>query len=271
MKKKKVAIVIPTHKNSFNSDEKKSLLHLKTFLGKYDKYFVTPQKLNPKKFPKDFKVIKFEDHYFTSVRKYCELLMTKDFYENFKNYEYILIYQTDVLVFSDQISQWCKRGYDYVGAPWFHPVIGFLTHSKDSPFHWKMATGNGGFSLRKVDTAIKVLENMDKDAERNTASYLLRKLWFFTAILTGKSHQKWMKSPASCYPYSEDGFWSFEAPKYYSKYKVAPAKEALSFAFEINPRKCFELNNRQLPFGCHAWAKYDREFWNRYLLQTKVT
>ena len=45
--------------------------------------------------------------------------------------------------------------------------------------------------------------------------------------------------------------------------QVVPS--ALSFAFETNPRACFELNGRRLPFGCHKWWHHDREFWEAYL------
>jgi hypothetical protein len=34
----------------------------------------------------------------------------------------------------------------------------------------------------------------------------------------------------------------------------------------VAPRLCFELNGRKLPFGCHAWQRYDRGFWEPYLL-----
>jgi len=44
----------------------------------------------------------------------------------------------------------------------------------------------------------------------------------------------------------------------------------VSFSFEVGPKHCFEKNNQTLPFGCHAWAKYDREFWKPYLLKEPV-
>ena len=42
--------------------------------------------------------------------------------------------------------------------------------------------------------------------------------------------------------------------------------EGLRFSFEVAPRLCFELNGRRLPFGCHGWHRYDRTFWEPYLL-----
>lgn len=264
MSKLKVAIVIPTHKSSLNKDDLISLKHLKKYLNKYDKYFVIPQKVSPKKFEqKGFKFIKFDNKYFDTWRGYNELLLQKEFYQKFKDYKFILIYQLDVLVFSDQLSKWCGSGYDYIAPPWFRPVIGALTHKKGSP----PSGGNGGFSLRNVKSALKVLKKVEKKAKRNSNSNQIRKFWMFWAILTGKSHQIWLNAPADNYPFAEDGFWSLETPKYLSTYKVAPFKEALKFGFEKFPRNCFKLNGEKLPFGVHAWKKYDEDFWKPYILK----
>ncbi len=64
-----------------------------------------------------------------------------------------------------------------------------------------------------------------------------------------------------------DIFWSDEAVHYYPDFKIADVATGLRFAFEVSPRLCLERNQQQLPFGCHAWARYDRAFWEPYLLQ----
>jgi hypothetical protein len=68
------------------------------------------------------------------------------------------------------------------------------------------------------------------------------------------------------YPAAEEHFLANRAHHYCPDFKIAPVDEALSFAFECVPRYCFELTGQQLPFGCHAWHVYDREFWEEYLL-----
>jgi hypothetical protein len=65
---------------------------------------------------------------------------------------------------------------------------------------------------------------------------------------------------------NNDFFWAFQAAHYLPRYKVASVGAALRFAFEACPRMCFEMNKRQLPFGCHAWTKYDRAFWEPFLV-----
>ena len=49
-------------------------------------------------------------------------------------------------------------------------------------------------------------------------------------------------------------------------FRGATVDEGLRFAFESAPRRCFELTGHKLPFGCHAWERFDRAFWEPYLL-----
>lgn len=259
---KTVAIVIPTHKSSLSPEELISLKHLKRFLNKYDKYFVVPDNINTKDYKqKGFRFIKFPSKYFASTKTYNKLLFSEGFYQAFAGYKFILIHQLDVLVFSDQLLKWCNSGYDYIAAPWFKSVIGTLSHKKGLP----ASGGNGGFSLKNIQTSLKVLKKVKKQVKRSSNRDWVQKIWFFWAVITGKSHKIWLNAPIDNYPFNEDGFWSLEAPKYLPDYKVAPFKTALKFAFEKFPRKCFHINKRQLPFGCHAWEKYDKDFWLPYI------
>lgn len=262
---KKVAIVIPFHKASVSKNEKISIKHLNHYLGRYDKYLVLPEKIPNIKYPilNTKKIFYFPDEYFASVPKYCEMINLEEFYINFKDYEYVLLYQLDVLVFSDQLKYWCEQGYDYIGAPWFNPTIGRLSCKKGSV----LSGANGGFSLRKVNSFLKVIRLAKNEATRYSNNPLIRKLWFVLAVLTGQSHRKWLKAEPVCYPFNEDGFWSYEAPKYLKDFKVAPFKVALKFGFEVSPKKYFKLNNSRLPFGCHAWEKYGKEFWKPYIFK----
>jgi hypothetical protein len=261
----KVAIVVPAHyKPKFTADELISLKHLKKYLYAYDKYFIVPDNTNFHNYrEKGFRYIKFPKKYFSSAKTYNKLLLKETFYKKFAKYEYILIHQLDALVFSDRLLKWCNSDYDYIAAPWFGSKIGLLSHKQGLPANG----GNGGFSLRKVESFLKVLQIVKKQIRRSSDNPLIQKIWFIMAILTGESHKTWLHAPADNYPFNEDGFWSLEAPKYLNSYKVAPFKEALKFSFERFPRRCLKLNNNTLPFGCHAWAKYDRRFWLPYILK----
>ena len=53
----------------------------------------------------------------------------------------------------------------------------------------------------------------------------------------------------------EDLFWSL-----YSR-NVPGVKEASMFALEQEPSSYYRANGNLLPVGCHAWEKYEPEFW----------
>jgi hypothetical protein len=40
----------------------------------------------------------------------------------------------------------------------------------------------------------------------------------------------------------------------------------MRFAFEAEPRKCFERIGSRMPFGAHRWQKFDRAFYEPHLL-----
>ena len=275
--KKQVAIVVPIYKKNLTAGEKISMKHLIHFLGHYDKYFIAPPGLEFD--APGFKMIRFHEKNFKSVRAYSKLLKTKEFYKAFKNYRFILIYQLDALIFSDQLEKWCDKGYDYIGAPWINSEIKKLTPKYNKEDH----CGNGGFSLRNVEKSIAALKNGKKIIP--TATRKLGALFSLFRELTNdekdlfKKREKnvrkylWLikeflkNLPDVWYEYNEDIFWSFDATKYYPDFKVAPVEDGLKFAFEVGPKYCFKKNNNKLPFGCHAWEKYDKEFWLPYLLK----
>ena len=149
--KKKVVIVIPVHRLPLLPEEKISLQHLRHFLSGYDQCLVVPRSLNvPGEVLEDMKLRRFDDLYFANIDGYNRLMLSQAFYRKFRAYEYILLYQLDCLVFSEDLRHWCKQGWDYVGAPWFKGHRG-----ETSDGLW--AVGNGGLSLRKVSAFLNVL------------------------------------------------------------------------------------------------------------------
>lgn len=267
--KRLVAIAVPlSDRKEFTAEEEISLRHLMHFLGKYDKYFVLPENLEISRH--GFGVKRFEKKYFGSLAAHTKLMLSSRFYESFTDYEYILVYHLDSLVFSDQLKQWCEQEFDYIGSPWIRceeaPYAGTDIENK---------VGNGGFSLRKVESFLKVLQSSRYSVEpavywkRNYSSKkiatrllnihkrLLKHLTVFNGVSWEISH----------YRNNEDPFWAKRAKHYYPDFLIAPLDIALCFAFEYAPRICFEKNNHALPFGCHAWHKYDRAFWEPFLIK----
>ncbi|MGE3949413.1 MAG: DUF5672 family protein [Blastocatellales bacterium] len=200
--------------------------------------------------PKDMDLSKYqeEDNEVGSVRvpgewlashaAYDRMMLDPMFYEIFRDYKYILIYQLDAFVFSDELNKWCETDIDYVGAPWVdRPDISRIASDCTRIrriFNGKFKrfsnlVGNGGLSLRKVKT-------------------------FYNNL-------NWFRSKAKTWPYYEDTFFSFFLTSYNPFFRIPDFNTALNFAFETNPSKCFELNQKRLPFGCHGWDKYEPEFW----------
>lgn len=265
--RKDVCVVVHVYRKSLTKGEKLALKFIFKHLGKYDIFFMIPDNLSSKDFNyKGIKFASFPSSNFKNIDTYNKFALRKGFYERFKKYKYMLICQMDALVFSDQLLYWCNKGYDYIAAPWFGSVTAYLTKSKKS----NAGCGNGGFCLRNIEKSIKVLDIVQKRSKRNIDKRWLQIAWFMIAVMTGKSRKIWLNTPADEYPFNEDGFWSLEAPKYMKDFKIAPFKEALKFSFERYPRKCYELNKNKLPFGCHAWEKYDRAFWVDLLIENLV-
>ena len=221
---KKVAVVIPYYKEELNELEIIAFEQVKKILGNYPIYAVLPEKMQKSN---TFTVEKifFEDRYFESVKTYNKLMLSQEFYYKFREYKYILIYQLDAFVFEDRLMDFCEMDYDYIGAPWLQGQFYYLD-SKHIIWH----VGNGGFSLRKVKSCIKVLSDNQEflnDFDKNED--------FFFGIYSGV------------------------------EFKVAPLDVALDFSFECDVKECFRLNNSRLPFGCHAWERYDFSFWKKHM------
>ncbi len=127
MPKKKVVIVIPTHRPNLTTEDKISLAHLKKYLSKFGTFFLIPRKISSKAFTiSGYKVKKVHNKFFGTIRRANEMYLSKKFYETFKKYDFMLIYQLDALIFSNELEKWANSGYDFVAAPWFRPVVGYL-------------------------------------------------------------------------------------------------------------------------------------------------
>ena len=86
------------------------------------------------------------------------------------------------------------------------------------------------------------------------------------------------------YTFQEDVFWCKDAPEQIKNFtgrstiiklmgklllrdsfKIAPVETSSKFSIETNPSHFYTMNNEVLPFGCHAWEKYDPQFWEPFI------
>lgn len=273
----RAVVVIPIYKAQPSFNELGSLLQCLSVLRRHPIAFVCPKGLDVSLYSRLCKSAnalhsfeRFDDVNFVGVKEYSRLLLRLEFYERFKSYDYMLLYQLDAWVFSDELDYWTRRGYSYIGAPWFEmDAKGDL---KIVPFG-----GNGGFSLRDVSAFNRVL-SVPPSKYVAKLSHIWRAydnypFWRKLIRLPRMIGRRW----ASGNRYgvflesfiaegrNEDGFFSSYAPMIDQEFIVAPSFAAVPFAFECQPRMLFEMNKRQLPFGCHAWEKYESDFWETYV------
>lgn len=229
---KEVAVVIPVYKVMPSESEIKSFRQCLAVLGNYPIILVAPLGLNTQFYDeiadKKLVTVSFDNQYFLSTKGYSELLLSRLFYNRFISFTSILIYQLDAWVFRDELSYWCSLDYDYIGAPWLDapPIPSGKKPLINFSNLLRNKVGNGGFSLRKV-----------------------------------KPHLKWAVWASFIFkfiPKNEDIIWTLFVP-----FKKPNVLKALSFAFELEPEKAYNMNGKKLPFGCHAWEKYSPEFWNK--------
>lgn len=261
-----VAIVVPlSNRATLLPDEEISLRHLRHYLGHYDRIMLAPRSLDVR-FP-DFEIRRFDDRYFGSVAAHTALLLSARFYEAFRNYDFVLTYHLDALALSDQLPYWCAREWDFIGAP-NHGTEKYLS-----------VPCNGGFALRRVESFLRVLTSrryaIDPEAYwqsiRRSTPPLLRPLQLPKRYLKrlhrfNNVHREIRLMLEGPEPPLEDVFMVENATKYDPHFRIPSVREAVRFAFDETPRKAFELNERQLPFGAHAWYKHDRAFWAPHLL-----
>ncbi|SKC16826.1 DUF5672 family protein [Dyadobacter psychrophilus] len=246
--KSSVAVVIPVYKSVMSDNEKLSLMQCMEVLGTYPVKIVKPASLDlnaVKATYPNIELVSFDDVFFADVAAYNRLMISIDFYKKFLAYEYILIYQLDAYVFHDSLLEWCAKGFDYIGAPSLHlPAFDSLKAASYQQFADALSTHrvvfNGGLSLRRIPAIIRYLKIYNA---------------FYPA---------WVGN--------EDMLFSQEATRLIPMklfLKLPSWHEALGFAFEKSPAATYEITQHKLPFGCHAWERYDPQFWSTFIVENQ--
>ena len=254
-------VVIPVYQSSLTAYEQISLDQCLRVLGQHPIILATPRSLdvsyltNPHP---QLQVRAFDDAFFKNVQSYNRLMLSEDYYQTFTDFEYMLIYQLDAFVFRDELTEWCQKGYEYIGAPWLRDrdfadwkdetvfnikkkIAIWLDLKKDDGVTPREITslngvGNGGFSLRKIPSLLRWIR------------FYKKKIADYEKI---HAHQ-----------YNEDVFWGIEINRYFPLISVPDFRTALRFSVEFYPERAIQTyNNGQLPFGCHAWNIHGTDYW----------
>lgn len=277
-----VAVVIPIYKRfeDLNTTENKSLHQALCVFQNRDLVIVHPESLNIVSYtdfantfnPKPLEFLSFSDAYFQSTKGYNKLMLSANFYTQFTNYTHILICQLDAWVFEDELDNWCKKGLDYIGAPIFENFAGNTNYKFIDAL-------NGGFSLRNVQSSLLLLQQI-ASLQAATPQLFKKKYhhifnpfvkWMLYLYLTFKIKHLSLKNTeyllfvARNELPNEDYVWSHIFAQLLGNFKVCDTKSAIPFAFEVHPSYLYKLNNEKLPMGCHAWEKYEPEFWQQFI------
>lgn len=264
----KNVVVIPVYKVQPTENELCSLRQCLRILGSHDIRLIAPEGLDLQVYRYTFETFQlplvvemFQPTYFANISGYNKLMLSKDFYTHFADWEYMLIYQLDAWVFRDELDAWCEKGYDYIGAPWMK-----LNGQLD-----EVNCGNGGFSLRRIPAFIELFDHTGKLwGYRGLACWyryrgpIRRRLLILIGLLLGYRNR--LSDFIDKGDENEDLFWAALKYKRGKSFRMPLSKEAMLFAFEESPSMLFERTNHSLPFGCHAWKKYEyKSFWERFL------
>ena len=264
----KIAVVIPIYKPFLKDSETASLRQVLSILRNYTFSFVIPKGIDISRYLQicndypETNIIyeEFDPKWFEDIKSYNLLCLSPLFYKKYIAFDYILIYQLDAWVFNDSLYEWCKKNYDYIGAPWIE---------YDQTGKEVFLVGNGGFSLRRVQYFIDLLKE-----NNNIFSF---KQWMSNC----KTFKDYILFIPHILGYHANGaFFLSRLGKeinediiiskllQHTKYppRIPSYDEAISFAFECKPSLMYAINNNQLPFGCHAFEKWEfQTFWSKFI------
>lgn len=256
-------VVIPIHKESPSEMELISFQQCFKILGDHSIKIIAPKGLNLAKYKAVipfFEVVFIDRIWLSTIEKYNKLKLSQFFYRLFDDYQFLLTYELDAFVFRDELLYWCNKGYDYIGSPWF---VGFDTPNSNE----FLGVGNSGFSLRNIKSMQLALRKIYIkeggyyffDKKYKTLHKLLTRINYLL-IYFGENHTIQRSAHIN-----EDGFISRIIAKEVKKFNIASIEEAIQFGFEVKPKYLYNINKNRLPMGCHAWWKYDFEFWKPFI------
>lgn len=246
--RERLTVAVPVYRSVLDEHERTSLASAFRVLGHHHLVMVKPEGLDTGPLERTFPFAgaeTFAPEYFRSIQGYNRLLLSTPFYERFLPSEYLLVCQLDVFLFRDDLAAWVARGYDYVGAPWLSGsaaslALHWLTWQvtrrlpggadRIHPYETRNQVGNGGFSLRRVETHHRLSRVLAARVDHYLAN-------------------------AGTHHFHEDVFWSLEPGRQGQPHRTPPVEEALAFAFDVNPERLYARAGRRLPMAAHGWYK----------------
>lgn len=232
-----LCVIIPIYKEKLRLMEEYSIKRTCEILCDRDIFFVAPEELNTESYKcymerYSISIKYFDSKYFKGIKGYNKLMLNKRFYQNFSQYTYMLIAQPDAFILSnkDEMDSFMSKGYQYWGAPWNPAMKVYRIDVKGISYFGRIMqpilckSGNGGFSLRHINSTIELL------------------------------NKRWITAKTWCHNYNEDAFFSyFGHSDKYKFFSCPTVEEASSFALEADMKTILSSGKRV--FAVHAWEK----------------
>lgn len=264
-------IVVPVHKAVPTALETVSLRQLGKIMVGRNIVLVSPKGIDTqiyKRLIAGAEDLKVEPHWMASIKAYNRMMISPLLYTSLQDYSHMLLHEPDAILLSDDLDFWCAQPFDYIGAPWLR--------QDDSEFGASLAAGaNGGLSLcnlaamRRVTTSWQrwhswrhVMGDLFEGVRGDTFKLRRGLLAAYPGGLLRGAHR--------FYATGWDLFFTCVVPPLVPDFRLAPPDVCVRFAWELASFICIRYTDGDLPFGLHAWAKYDFEFLRPYMIGAGV-
>ena len=232
----RLSIVIPLHAE-LDVVEYNAVIHnVKQLASIGDIVFICPYFMNSyvQKLFKHATIINKFEKYQKTLKGYNKLLLSKEFYQFFSEYEYILICQSDVFIKNpESLPNFMQNKNHYSGAQ-------FCANGE-------LEIGNGGFSLRHIKKMLSTLNIMDFKVPKSFNNNLKWKIISYLEIYIPIIKRFYLSGRLN-----EDVIWSLFTS---SNFKKINEQDGIIFSLESNYLNLKGINDVEV-IAFHAWQKH---------------
>lgn len=198
-----------------------------------------------------------DDRHLSSHNSYNQLMLQEDFYQYYSKYSHLLICQLDAYVFEDRLLEWCRKPYDYIGAPLY-------LHNAPYGPNGLFCVGVGGFSLRRIQPFLALLRDNPLVFKINDFleyikpySYkgmtLLLARYLCCRIRNGCRLSAEHNHLSLSIGINEDVVYAKYLPRHAHSFRVPASKVAVNFCIDKHVKLELATLHGSLPFAAHAW------------------
>jgi hypothetical protein len=251
-------IAVPVHKEVPTPMEIVSLRQLGKIMAAREILIISPHGVstyNYKSLLPHARDLKVHPRQMASWTAYNQMMISPFLYQKLRRYSHMLLHEPDALVFSDQLDFWCAQPFDYLGSPWPKP-----DHSPTG-FHFHPHI-NGGFSLSNISSMRRVTSSWKRwHSWRHVMGDIVAGLrgdrMKLKRGLIAAYPGGLLRGASRLYQTGWDKFFFEVVPPLCPEFRIPPPEVCVRFSWQFATRYCIRQTQGQLPFGLHAWARWD--------------